>query len=78
MIVGKPLTTSWQEAIGMLTECKIVKTELVPPGDLHLLMQDPAGQRFLLRVLGVASIGLSGNIVVLNAALNINCHEVTP
>lgn len=78
MILGKPLAMTWQDALGMVAHCQVLKVELPGPGDLQLLLRDPAGQQFVLRVVGAAAVGLTGNLISLNAALQITCHEVPP
>lgn len=75
MLLGKPLTTKWEESVGMLAECKILKAEVLQPAELHVLLQDPLSQKFVLRVMGAAGVGLTGNLIALNVGLTITCHE---
>lgn len=77
MLLGKSLTNNWQDAVGMLSECRIVKAEVLLPADVQILLQDPAGQKFVLRIVGAAGVSLTGNLIALNPNLSITCHETT-
>ena len=76
MQTGKPLAKTWQDSIGMASECKVVKAELVAPNILHILFKDPLGQQFILAINGIAGIGLNGNLVQLNPGLLMQAYEV--
>lgn len=43
-----------------------------------MLMEDPAGQKFILEILTRAQPGLSGNIMVVNAVFEINIKTPEP
>lgn len=76
MNIGKPITQTWQEAIGMLSQCKVESVEVIQPGDLQIRQMDPAGQRFILRVTAAVGVGLTGDLVRVVPSLVINCFEV--
>ena len=75
MNMGKSLTTNWHDAVAMLSDCRIVKAEVQSSARLTVLLRDPLGQQFLLDIVGMSALGLSGNIVTLNSGLQIICHE---
>ena len=66
------LTKTWQEALGLCAHTKIVeKPQMIPPNVLIFTLQDPAGQRFTLRIVAATQLGLNGNLVVANSGFNI-------
>ncbi len=76
MIIGKPLAGKWQDALAMLSECKVVKVDLVVPNVLHVLLRDPAGQQFVWQVVGTAGVVLTGNLIGLTSGFDTNVFEV--
>lgn len=72
----KPITTKWQDALDMVSECKVVRKPQLVGTELLFLMEDPVGQKFLLQVRSKAIPGLSGNILTLAAGFEVIALEL--
>ena len=77
--MAKKITSTWQEALDLLSDCWVIRKPLLNgPSELLMLMEDPAGQKFILEILTRAQPGLSGNIMVVNAVFEINIKTPEP
>ena len=74
----KPITTDWREAVRLTPECRVLALEVNPQNVMFIVLQDPAEQKFVLRVIATSMPGLSGNIQVINSMFNIEAMEMNP
>jgi len=73
------ISTSWQDALGMLPECKIIgKPKKTLPAHLELTCKDPSGQLFMLVIEGRAQIGLDGDLVTVNPFMTTFARKLSP
>lgn len=77
--MAKLITGKWEEALKMLSDCKVVQTPGVPrPDTLVMVLQDPTGQQFILEVRSRPMLGTNGNLVTLSGAFEMKCMEPEP
>ena len=74
----KPITTDWRDATKLTSECKLLTIEVQPQNTMFIVLQDPAEQKFVLRVIALVTPGLSGNIQVVNSSFQIEAMEMDP
>ena len=75
--MAKLITGKWQDALKMLSQCRIEESPvLISPDKLALLLKDPVGQVFVLQITARPKLGLSGNVVVANGEFVIECLEL--
>ena len=67
----RTLNKTWQEAIALASECKIIKAELPGPNVLEITLKDPAGQVFKLQITSLATTGFVGNLLAVNSSFDI-------
>ena len=78
--MAKKLTATWQEAMEMVSECKVVQKPVVDAaqGTLVFLLEDPAGQTFMLSLRATVNPAMQGNIMTINTGLQIDALEPQP
>ena len=78
--MAKPITKTWQEALKLCRDSKVVARPQVTDNGarLMLLLQDSAGQKFVLSVKAVAALEMVGNLIGLKGLHNIEALELEP
>ena len=73
----KEITADWQEALGMVSNCRVIRApQVIENGrTLLLLFEDPIGQQFVLRVIADATLGVNGTVVTLQTFHRIRALE---
>ncbi len=79
--MAREITKTFQEAIDMVSDCKIVAKPQIQTntsaGDTALfLLEDPAGQAFVLRITARATPKLNGTMLTVDASHAIHCLEL--
>ncbi len=73
--MAKKLTKTNQEALGLVSNCKILAEPIITPAGsgtaavISMLLEDPVGQKFLIQYKISAALGLSGNVMLLNCSV---------
>lgn len=70
------ISTKWPENLALTNHSKVVAKPLVQGTSISMLFEDPAGQKFVLKITAGTSMALVGNLVAANATLNIEAFEM--
>ena len=75
--MAKQLTKTYQEALKMLSDCKITAEPIVQNNgtDVAFLLEDPMGQRFFLHIQSEAMVGMNGNLLSVKSQQRIVAFE---
>jgi hypothetical protein len=75
----KRINSNFAEALMMLAHCRIMGRPGIQLGDVQALMfllEDPAGQKFVLKVESSPDIKVVGGLMKLVGNFNIACFEI--
>ncbi len=70
----KKLTETWQDAVKMMTHCKINGIG-VNGGLLQFQLKDPVGQEFLVNVVCNPIPRIAGNVMMIDPGFTIEAYD---
>ena len=74
--MAKQITGTWQEAMKMVSNCKIMSTPNVNGPVIEIVLQDPMGQVFAIRFVAGPVPQMNGNILTIGAQQDIVAVEL--
>lgn len=77
--MAKVITAEWKEALEMLSDCRIIREPVLQgQAQIDILLEDPAGRRFLLEINSVPLPAMVGNLLAVNGAFGMRVLAPVP